>query len=678
MTDHEEGHPERYTSFGEGFEHAEDLSPSARKALELYLEEAGSIVKGRREDGGIDWESASREEENSLAILDAHADFNPLFVEALFMEETQVSARLPHVMVLYRDEAGEIRVTDEGLERQKTLFLDALERAKKDLAKPPESLRDKDLGSFIAFLTYAPFRQAPVFHPRAESIFTEKQIETAREVDRLHQEFFEQYWQKLRTDEKTSASPSGGRARSLVFDNWYSSWDLDGEIPPEEQEPPLPYAPTIRDSFNGVRFASFDTIREATRAIWITSLWKPSPGGWTYYDAPLLKKKKLTFLLGESRGGEVKALPGEEVLPILNTLGTETGLLHIQFAAWICGAENPCESRVNSNANALIKMLQLDTRRKKDPETGKLRRMKRLEQLQELEGYLKALRSIHVLFNATGADGRVWKTKTPEPLWDILILETSQEYLKEAGGVSLLSDRGEPVDFDIRVRAGGWAIGENKLGERYSYIAKSVRDFSPFQDWAIKLAVYTSFFHSNHRFIVRTLLEQILSPEEITGMENPSGDRRRRNDTCNKLESTLAAMEEKGWTVERSPEYSAAMGNGEGRRRNNFFPRLLESRLELTPPPVSGQKTLPKEKKALNNGGAFSGRAFREQRIKMGLSQTEAARELGKSREMVSLIESGKRKLSAKDEKAWEKFRKRYYSGSRTSPDKKTAKACKD
>lgn len=676
MTDH----PERYTSFGEGFEDREDLSPSARKALGEYLKEAGGIVKGRRENGGIDWESSSRDGDNSLAALDAHPDFNPLFVEKLFLEETEVSARLPHDMVLYRDEAGEIRITDEGLERQKLLFLDALERAKKDLAKPPESLRDKDMGSFIAFLTYAPFRQAPVFHPRAESIFTEKQLETAREVDRLHQEFFEQYWQKIHADEKTSASP-GGRPRSLVFDNWHSSWDLNEEIPPEEPEPPLPSlpsAPTIRDSFNGVRFASFDTIREAVRAMWITSLWKRIPKGWTYYDAPPLKKKELTFLLGESRGGEVRALPGEEVLPILKTLGMETGLLHIQFAAWICGADNPCESRVNSNANDLIKMLQIDTRRKKDPLTGKNRRLKRVEQLQELEGYLKALRSIHVIFSATGKDGRVWKTKNPEPLWDILILETSQEYLKDAGGTSFLSDRGEAVDFDIRVRAGGWALGEIKLGEKYSYIAKSVRDFSPYQDWAIKLAVYASFFPNNHRFKLRTLLEQILDPEEITGMEDPSRDKRKRNDTANKLESTLAAMEERGWSVERSPEYIAAMGNGEGRRSRNFFPRLLESRLELTPPPVSGQKSLPKEKKAPGDGTAFSGRAFREQREKMGLSQKEAARELGRSQGMIALIESGKRRLSPEDSKTWDKFRKRHYSGSRTSPDKKAAKTCKD
>ena len=673
MTDH----PERYTSFGEGFEDREDLSPSARKALGEYLKEAGGIVKARREDGGIDWESTSGNEDNSLAILDAQADFNPLFVETLYLEETEVSARLPHDMVLYRDEAGEIRITDEGLERQKLLFLDALERAKKDLAKPPESLRDKDMGSFIAFLTYAPFRQAPVFHPRAESIFTEKQLETAREVDRLHQEFFEQYWQKIHADEKTSASP-GGRPRSLVFDNWYSSWNIDGELPPEEPEPPLPSAPTIRDSFNGVRFASFDTIREAVRAMWITSLWKRIPKGWTYYDAPPLKKKELTFLLGESRGGEVRALPGEEVLPILKTLGMETGLLHIQFAAWICGADNPCESRVNSNANDLIKMLQIDTRRKKDPLTGKNRRLKRVEQLQELEGYLKALRSIHVIFSATGKDGRIWKTKNPEPLWDILILETSQEYLKDAGGTSFLSDRGEAVDFDIRVRAGGWALGEIKLGEKYSYIAKSVRDFSPYQDWAIKLAVYASFFPNNHRFKLRTLLEQILDPEEITGMEDPSGDKRKRNDTANKLESTLAAMEERGWIVERSPEYIAAMGTGEGRRPRNFFPRLLESRLELTPPPVSGQKSLPKEKKALGNGTTFSGRAFREQREKMGLSQKEAARELGRSQGLISQIESGKRRLSPEDSKTWDKFRKRHYSGSRTSPDKKAAKTCKD
>ena len=218
-------------------------------------------------------------------------------------------------------------------------------------------------------------------------------------------------------------------------------------------------------------------------------------------------------------------------------------------------------------------------------------------------------------------------------------------------------------------------------GLHYSYLSRSVLEFNPkTEDWAIKLGVFTSCFASyrEHRFIVRTLLENLLNPEEIAAMEDPSGDKRKRNNTANKLESTLAAMEERGWSVERSPEYIAAMGNGEGRRSRNFFPRLLESRLELTPPPVSGQKTLPKEKKTPGDGTAFSGRAFREQREKMGLSQEEAARELGRSQGLIAQIESGKRRLSPEDSKTWDKFRKRHYSGSRTSPDKKAAKTCKD
>ncbi|OPZ60383.1 MAG: helix-turn-helix protein [Candidatus Aminicenantes bacterium ADurb.Bin508] len=62
----------------------------------------------------------------------------------------------------------------------------------------------------------------------------------------------------------------------------------------------------------------------------------------------------------------------------------------------------------------------------------------------------------------------------------------------------------------------------------------------------------------------------------------------------------------------------------------------------------------------------------------MGLSQKEAARELGRSQGLIAQIESGKRRLSPEDSKTWDKFRKRHYSGSRTSPDKKAAKTCKD
>lgn len=209
-------------------------------------------------------------------------------------------------------------------------------------------------------------------------------------------------------------------------------------------------------------------------------------------------------------------------------------------------------------------------------------------------------------------------------------------------------------------------------GLHYSYLSKSVLEFNPkTEDWAIKLGVFTSCFASyrEHRFIVRTLLENLLNPEEIAAMEDPSGDKRKRNNTANKLESTLAAMEERGWTVERSPEYIAAMGTGEGRRPRNFFPRLLESRLELTPPPVSGQKSLPKEKKTLGNGDTFSGKKFMEQREKMGLSQKEAARALGRSKTQIYYIETGQRRISPEDAKAWEKLRKRFTTGGRTTPD---------
>jgi len=650
----------RNVSFGELFErHAEEISPSARKALEFYLEDAKEFIKGRREDGGIDWKSASKEEEQDLLKLDTLPDFNPLFVEMLFMMEAGISSVFPHETVLYRDEAGEIRITDEGLERQRIFFLEGLEKAKRDIANPPESLQDKDMGSYILFLTYAPFEKAPVFHPRAESIFTEKQLETAREVDRLHQEFFNEHWEEICADEKTNTAPTN---------EWvYPTWNLYAEKP-EPPLPSLPSAPTIRDSFNGVRFASSPFfVREGFRSICTPSFWKVSSTGQPYYKPP--KEKRITYLIARKEAGIVQALPGEEAWRIVQTLGVKTGLLHIQFAAFCMESEEPWACFARADGDALIKLLRLNEEKKLDPETGKRRRLSREEQLQELEGHLKSLRAIHVdVRSKPDRDGTIWKTDEPEPLWDVSIERRTQGTFEEAEELEMA------IDLRINVRAGRWAMHESgkDTGLHYSYLSRSVLEFNPkTEDWAIKLGVFTSCFASyrEHRFIVRTLLENLLNPEEIAALEDPSGDKRKRNDTANKLESTLAAMEERGWIVERSPEYIAAMGTGEGRRPRNFFPRLLESRLELTPPPVSGQKTLPKEKKAPGDGTAFSGRAFREQREKMGLSQEEAARELGRSQGLISQIESGKRRLSPEDSKTWDKFRKRHYSGSRTTPD---------
>ncbi|OPZ61046.1 MAG: Helix-turn-helix domain protein [Candidatus Aminicenantes bacterium ADurb.Bin508] len=478
-------------------------------------------------------------------------------------------------------------------------------------------------------------------------------------MDRLHQEFFNEHWEEICADEKTNTAPTN---------EWvYPTWNLYAEKP-EPPLPSLPSAPTIRDSFNGVRFASSPFfVREGFRSICTPSFWKVSSTGQPYYTPP--KEKRITYLIGRKEAGIVQVLPGEEAWRIVQTLGVKTGLLHIQFAAFCMESEKPWACFAQADGDALIKLLRLNEEKKLDPETGKRRRLSREEQLQELEGHLKSLRAIHVdVRSRPDRDGTIWKTDEPEPLWDVSIERRTQGTFEEAEELEMA------IDLRINVRAGRWAMHESgkDTGLHYSYLSRSVLEFNPkTEDWAIKLGVFTSCFASyrEHRFIVRTLLENLLNPEEIAGMEDPSGDKRKRNNTANKLESTLAAMEERGWTVERSPEYVAAMGDGEARRSRNFFPRLLESRLELTPPPVSGQKSLPKEKKALNNGTAFSGRAFREQRIKMGLSQKEAARELGRSQGMIAQIESGTRKLSAEDEKTWEKYRKRYYSKSRTTLD---------
>jgi len=622
----------RYICYGELFEdRKKDLSPSAQAALDEYMVDAAGIIKERREDGGIDW---TKGDMLGLLRLDSQDRYNPLFVESFF------SYNFFDPPILYRDEDGEIRVTDEGLKSQREEAIKALIQVEKE--KPAAPKGKEEYATWIFDRVDHVYSIAAIFHSRLESIFVGRQKKTYDEVVRL-------YGQILHTPP--------------------FPWDA-AQFPPSITPPDdsTPSKSILQNSLDGVRFASSVFVREGFRAMCNMGFWSDSKIGMPYYRPP--KEKEITYLIAQKdSNGQVQALPGEEAWRIVQTLGVKTGLLHIQFAAFCMESDKPWACFARADGDALIKLLRLNEEKKLDPETGKRRRLSREEQLQELEGHLKSLRAIHVdVRSRPDRDGTIWKTDEPEPLWDVSILRRTQGTLEEIEGLDVA------VDLNIHVRAGRWAMHESgkDTGLHYSYLSRSVLEFNPkTEDWAIKLGVFTSCFASyrEHRFIVRTLLENLLNPEEIAAMEDPSGDKRKRNDTANKLESTLAAMEEKGWTVERSPEYSAAMGNGEGRRSRNFFPRLLESRLELTPPPVSGQKTLPKEKKAPGDGTAFSGRAFREQREKMGLSQKEAARELGRSKTLIYYIETGQRRISPEDAKAWEKLRKRFTTGGRTTPD---------
>ena len=406
--------------------------------------------------------------------------------------------------------------------------------------------------------------------------------------------------------------------------------------------------------------------------------WNNNPKGFPFYRPP--KEKEITYLIaGKGTDGKVQALPGEEAWKIVQTLGLQTGLLHVQFAAYCMETERPWASFVHTDGDSLIKLLRLKDERIRDERTGKQRRLSRTEQLQKLEEYLRSLRSIHVnVQSRPDRDGAVWRTDEPEPLWDVSILKKSQTTLDQAEEEvdifdRIIGDLSVTVDINVHVRAGRWAMHESgSKGLYYSYLSKQILSFNPkTEEWAAKWAVFFSCFPQydgqKRCFKIITLLGAVIPEKEI-----PLMDRQKRNETANRLKDQLAAMEEKGWTLKRSQGYLKAMGDSAGRRPRDFFPDLLESTVILTPPPVSGQKPLPKEKVSLEAVSSFSGRAFKEQRERMGLSQKQAGLELGLSQYLISMIERGMRNLSAEKKKEWDKIRRKYGAAPRKTSDKKT------
>jgi len=646
----------RYVCLGERALEVKEIlgiSPSAEKALASYLTEAIPILESHK-DGLPDWEKVAWDHTKNRALqaLDIKEEYDPLLVETLlYFEWWNSGMEEGRESFLFRGEDGEIHATDEGVKIYTQRIRESFEKKKRYLQNHPAKLTDDSFYPFYLFFLLVAVGE-PIYHPRAHSILNEEQRKLVDTTLGAIANFFTPHF-KTPPDEVL-----------VGFSYYYGKYISE---PPEMKN--STELKTLLDVPKKQRFATSPVPRYATPLMWNHALWKEKEGMLLYFAPKTKERVDITYIITQKDRGAVRAASGEEAWAIVQNLGMETALLHVTFAASCMATKQPWSNYAKAEGGKLIKLLRLNEKKKWTPE-GKRVRLTREEQLQELKKYLRSLKAIYVLVKDE-YDNVIEASEVPVPLWDMDI-----RLIWQAG---IFPDNGNPMDINVYIRAGTWAMRET--GSRgfmlYSHLYKRILDFNLLtEDWAFKWAIYTSCFmgaSGSHTFKIRTLLEAVMNPEEVKRQEDPV-NRQGRYGTVTKLESQLQDMERHGWKIKRSPDYQRAMRTRSSRRPRNFFPELLESTITLTPPDTT-EKSLPRgEKPELGpvcNPEAtepLTGTIFRDQRIRLGLSQKEAGRIIGKSQGFISLVEKGRRCLSLDDQKKWEEVTRKIEQNTTDTP----------
>lgn len=668
------------------------VSKSSKKAFEEYKKDAAKIL-GSDPLRGINWGKVLNSVKNTLTI-DNQEKYIPMAIEVSYWSYYHEQNKEQELF--YRDKDNELSPTDKGVELytkrlQKTLMQVIEALVKRRVKKPKTLLTDWDnrddylviinnnkvasypigeIGLFFHILEAGGLIYNPNFFGMVKNEKHKLEIahnaigafEALRE-NRIKDKKYTECYQKTDEEIKAMLAPFykiTGNRNALKM---------------------------LNETKHGMNVVSLPTIAHAIDPMVNNSLWKFDEMGQLYYTAHNQKKtQEITYIIAPRNKGLQETVrqgvPCEEAWAIAKNLGIETAILHILFAGHCLAHKHPEACYAKARGDDLIKLLHLDKRT--ITENGKKRRLTREEQLELVRNYVQSLGDIFVKIAYKTTDfphsGTIYEP-TPTPLWGIYIKPCSQLSFSEINKLS---------DLELYIRAGDWIMGEKGQREHlyYSYISKNILDFDyNTEEWALKLAIYTSIYAGQdrqHTFKVETLLKEILPHERIehalTGTDKKA--KRDRYDITTNLINHLNILEKKGWKVTRSKEFLKATktSNPGGRRPKGFFEQLLDSTLTFTVPsprqalkdpgqeeqkeqkrlalpPKRGDATPKKEEKEEPDTQTITGKAFKEQRLRLGLSQKEVAHLLGlKGHSLISMIERGKRNLPKKLMPKWKQI----------------------
>ncbi len=353
--------------------------------------------------------------------------------------------------------------------------------------------------------------------------------------------------------------------------------------------------------------------------------------------------------------GDLKILPFDEAIQIIDKFGLDTAKLHLILSAQAAQEEEPWKSLFTLRGSRLIKDMGWDKRTD----------LKKPELLNRIAQTAYALNCL--LVRAEWEEGRkknkVYASVETSRMWDIAVKMYGQKDL--SGNIS------NPEEVLLKIRPGLWTgsflnrggAASKQALYQFSYLSEKVMGIDPYHnELAIRIALRQSITarYRNSALAVATYLRENLMGAAGKIAEARS-DRRRAYDLKQQWDNSLLTLENAGFTIifdEESYPENLRPGNSTKNPRG-YLNKLLEAKVAITPPSPSSKERamaesaplpIPIKKKLPDSGQPrITGSDIRKAREAAGLKGSTLANYMGKSRAWLHQKESGKRSLKQKE-----------------------------
>jgi hypothetical protein len=439
----------------------------------------------------------------------------------------------------------------------------------------------------------------------------------------------------------------------------------------------------------------------ATQAYLKQPEWHEYSPGKLYFQKRFGKGRYIEFYILNKQEQQPECITHKAEEEILERYGVMAARLHAVFATYAAQQNRPWEEPFFLLGSNLIKILRLNRRK----DMTKSEKLQGIADLAWIVGTLGA--AIH--WREGKLDLRITRKS---PIWHILYIE--EYYQPKIPGVD---GQDELYEVVIGIQPGAWTQkflnqtgNQRRLAlHQYGFIHEKFFDLNPYtQKLAVGLALYilhNQRAHPNGKYRILTLLEAILSPDEIQALQQ----NRNRSRFIKQFHKLLLALVDGDFQVEFGNSYpenlrpvwaelpnedlevdSAAIAPTCNRATPKCFEAWLDSVITIRPPLAIETRVAEFENKKTKKAKAAQGRdcaknlrqcdriiesqstqqptveqstptvelnatMVQQGRRSKGYTQAKLASQIGKSVSWVKLVESGRRNILPEAQEALRK-----------------------
>lgn len=437
----------------------------------------------------------------------------------------------------------------------------------------------------------------------------------------------------------------------------YEAW-LDNEPSPE-----LSQVAMNNDVFESpmAKIAAGIPMKTALHSMLHKEEWKEKQHTSEAYYKYKGKKNPSNFVehyINKSDTTNIKKLPFDEALQLIEKFGLDTAKLHLLLSAYACQCENPYGVVMRLKGTDLIKTLGWGTNNEKQHEL-----------LTRLANTAWALNSL--LVKSEWSEGRNNK-KT------MVYIETSRMWEMAVGvyGQKNIYDQvDEPNEVILQVRPGLWTTGFLNQGGaasreafyHFGWLSKQIMDIPQYHnELAIQIAMretISAHYRQNFRTVESFLLEN--KHGSASAIDEARKDKVKRHSLKKDWDKTLSTLENVEFTIIYDDKsYPPNLRPNNQRNPKYYFEKLLAAKLKIIPPSPKPSdllhQSVTKTTSSITNNSnrqkksrekQITGSDIRQAREEAGVLATHLAKYFGKSRAWLSQKEKGVRSLSQKEAK---------------------------